>query len=100
MRAFLKLARDQADAAVQSNVDLFLIKRGLGDWISAKRDKTKARASKPPPPNDTSRAEDSKRTSRDGAEATSGSRPEVVHQVDGWRTIGGRLADGFRTLPV
>ena len=41
----------------------------------------------------TSRAEDRKRTSRDGAEATSGSRPEVVHQVDGWRTVGGRFPD-------
>ena len=48
-RAFLKLARDQADAAVQSKVDLFLIKRGLDDWISVKRENTKARASKPPP---------------------------------------------------
>ena len=36
-RAFLKLARDQADAAVQSQVDLFLIKRDLADWISSKR---------------------------------------------------------------
>ena len=35
-RAFLKLARDQVDAAVQSKVDLFLIQRGLADWISVK----------------------------------------------------------------
>ena len=50
-RAFLKLARDQADAAVQSKVDLFLIKRDLDDWISAKRKKNEeARVSKPPPP--------------------------------------------------
>ena len=35
-RAFLKLARDQTDAAVQSQVDLFLIKRDLDDWISVK----------------------------------------------------------------
>ena len=38
-RAFLKLARDQADAAIQSQVDLFLIKCGLDGWISAKRKK-------------------------------------------------------------
>ena len=43
-RAFLKLARDQADAAVQSQVDLFLIKRGLADWISAKRKKKEEEA--------------------------------------------------------
>ena len=38
-RAFIKLARDRADAAVQSKVNLFLIKRGLDDWISAKKAK-------------------------------------------------------------
>ena len=37
MRAFLELARAQVDAAVQAQVDLFLIKRGLDEWISAKR---------------------------------------------------------------
>ena len=35
-RAFLKLARDQADAAVQSKVDRFLIKRGLDASILGK----------------------------------------------------------------
>ena len=38
---FLKLARDQVDAAVQAQVDLFLIKRGLDEWISAKRAKAR-----------------------------------------------------------
>jgi hypothetical protein len=43
-RAFLKLARDKADAAVQAKVDLFLIKRGLDDWISANRKKKEEEA--------------------------------------------------------
>ena len=35
-----------------------------------------------------------------GAEAASGNRPPIVRRVDGRWTIGGRLVDGFRTLPV
>ena len=42
--------------------------------------------------------EESKRTSRDGAEATSRNRPPTFHPPDDFRTTSGRLPDGFRTL--